>query len=74
MEKCEGTLNDYLRSFNRCGKEVEPFELTEVMIQLLEGLYHCHVQGFTHRDLKPTNGMTHAALSLSMAKTSSFIR
>lgn len=57
MDKCRGTLEDYLQSMRKNGKLIEPFELTEIMIQMLEGLYHCHVQGFTHRDLKLTNSI-----------------
>ena len=57
MEKCDGTLGDYLLSLTQKGLLIEPFEMTEIMIQLLGGLYHCHVQGFTHRDLKLKNGI-----------------
>jgi serine/threonine protein kinase len=53
MEFCDGTLEQYLAKQSI----IEPIELTEIMIQLLTGLYHCHVQGFCHRDLKLANGV-----------------
>ena len=58
MELCAGTLEDYKRNLVNEAATIEPLELTEIMLQILTGLYYCHVQGYCHRDLKPSNGLS----------------
>ena len=54
MQKCVGTLLDYLwRSVSR----MTPLELTEILIHILSGLCHCHENGVCHRDLKLSNSI-----------------
>ena len=56
MPLCHGTLDGYLRELEGNNESLlEPLELTEIMIQILTGLYHCHVQGYCHRDIKLSN-------------------
>jgi serine/threonine protein kinase len=54
MERCTGTLDDYLRSFPQ-HKSISALEVAEIMIQILTGLYHMQGLGFVHYDLKPSN-------------------
>jgi serine/threonine protein kinase len=56
MSLCEGTLEEYLAGLTAREESLKPFEITEIMIHILTGLYHCHVQGYCHRDLKLSNG------------------
>ena|ERR1700737_2819634 len=55
MERCHGTLQEYLDKLKSCGAVVEPLELTEIMLHILRGLWHCHELGVCHRDLKLSN-------------------
>jgi serine/threonine protein kinase len=55
MELCSGTLRDYLAQLSKSSL-IGRIELTEIMIQILTGLYYCHVQSYCHRDLKLQNG------------------
>jgi serine/threonine protein kinase len=55
MEKCDGTLESYLKELRNKEMSMEPLELAEIMIQVLTGLSHCHGQGFCHRDIKLPN-------------------
>jgi serine/threonine protein kinase len=57
MERCNGTLEQYLDDLYDKKASLEPLELTEIMIQILTGLCHCHVQGFCHRDIKLSNSI-----------------
>jgi serine/threonine protein kinase len=57
MQKCEGTLAEHLNRMSKAGLWIEPLELTEIMIQILSGLCHCHKHGICHRDLKLSNGL-----------------
>jgi serine/threonine protein kinase len=61
MERCEGTLAEYLAHMREQGKEIEGPELVEIMIQILSGLSHCHDRGVCHRDLKLSNS-THSVI------------
>jgi calcium/calmodulin-dependent protein kinase I len=48
MEYLEkGDLTNYLKT------PLPVLEAKQIAVQILEGLYHMHDQGFTHRDLKP---------------------
>jgi len=55
MQLCKGTLEHHLSALRQSGRVTEPFEITEIMLQILTGLFHCHVQGYVHRDLKTSN-------------------
>jgi serine/threonine protein kinase len=57
MERCEGTLEQYLASRH---DNIKPLELVDIMVQMLSGLAHCHMQGFCHRDLNLKNGISNA--------------
>ena len=58
MQLCNGTLEEYLKNL----EIIKPLELIEIMIHILTGLYHCHVQGYCHRDLKLPNGASRRSL------------
>lgn len=58
MELCQGTLKSYLNDKKDNGESLDPLELVEIMIHLLDGLAYCHVRGVCHRDLKLSNGTT----------------
>lgn len=62
MEKCNGTLEQYLVYRNEIGAEIQPLELTEIMIEILDGLCHCHDHRLCHRDLKTHNSTTLTSL------------
>ena len=64
MERCDGTLEQYLRSFQE-REEIQPFEITEILIQILDGLAHCHKKGRCHRDLKLTNSITYPQIFIN---------
>jgi serine/threonine protein kinase len=55
MEICHGTLADYLDARKQQNIDIEPWEIAEIMIQILNGLAYCHNRGVCHRDLKPSN-------------------
>jgi serine/threonine protein kinase len=57
MPLCKGTLEQYLAFLKQREITMTPLEVTEIMIHILTGLYHCHVQGYCHRDLKLSNGI-----------------
>ncbi|KAJ5962439.1 Tetratricopeptide-like helical [Penicillium viridicatum] len=47
-----GDLGQHLQ---RLGKPLPVLEAQQIAVQILEGLYFMHSEGFTHRDLKPAN-------------------
>ena len=57
MPLYEGILDEYLALLVAKEAQIEPLEITEIVIQILSGLYHCYVQGFCHRNLKLSNGI-----------------
>jgi serine/threonine protein kinase len=63
MEICDGTLEEYLKERESRCEPLEPLEISEIMIQILTGLQHCHVQGFCHRDLKLPNSISFKFIS-----------
>jgi serine/threonine protein kinase len=56
MEKCDGTLSDYFQQMQREAKHFNTTAVFGIARHILGGLLHCHKKGFSHRDLKPTNG------------------
>jgi serine/threonine protein kinase len=57
MERCDGTLADYLVQLRGQGRDMEAKELIEIMIHVLTGLRHCHDRNVCHRDLKLSNSI-----------------
>lgn len=57
MPLCKGTLEQYLAFLKQREITMTRLEVAEIMIHILTGLYHCHVQGYCHRDLKLSNGI-----------------
>lgn len=57
MTLCDGTLGRYLVKLARNGVVMEPLELTEIMIHVLTGLYHCHMQGICNRNITMSTAM-----------------
>jgi serine/threonine protein kinase len=57
MERCDGTLAEYLVCIREKGEEIQPEELIEIMLHILSGLKHCHDRKVCHRDLKLTNSI-----------------
>ena len=64
MERCDGTLAEYLIRIREKGEEIHPKELIEIMLHILSGLKHCHDRKVCHRDLKLTNSICPSALLL----------
>jgi serine/threonine protein kinase len=56
MELCDGTLGEYLEHLYENNKNLRPKRIINILLQIAEGLKHCHSRSFIHRDLKPTNG------------------
>jgi serine/threonine protein kinase len=56
MERCQGTLEDYISELMRENRYIDPLHLLQIMIHISSGLRHCHDFGVLHRDLKPSNG------------------
>ncbi|CAI7575759.1 unnamed protein product [Penicillium viridicatum] len=46
---------DLGKNLQRLGKPLPVLEAQQIAVQILEGLYFMHSEGFTHRDLKPAN-------------------
>lgn len=59
MERCEGTLGQYLVDLQRLSLQLTPIELIEITLQILNGLHHCHERNVCHRDLKLSNSNFH---------------
>jgi serine/threonine protein kinase len=56
MERCDGTLEEYLRDLELRKQFIDPYGLFEIIIHVASGLRHCHDYDVLHRDLKPSNG------------------
>ncbi|CAI7588910.1 unnamed protein product [Penicillium discolor] len=50
-----GDLGQHLQHLQHLGKPLPVLEAQQIAVQILEGLYFMHSEGFTHRDLKPAN-------------------
>lgn len=48
-----GDLGQHLQHLQHLGKPLPVLEAQQIAVQILEGLYFMHSEGFTHRDLKP---------------------
>jgi serine/threonine protein kinase len=55
MQLCDGTLEQYLAKMAKDGKQIQPLEVLEIMIQILSGLRHCHEKNTLHQDMKLAN-------------------
>jgi hypothetical protein len=64
MERCQGTLEEYLAETRDAGENIEPFELADIMSHVLSGLAHCHKNGVCHRDLKLSNSIHQSVIHL----------
>ena len=62
MERCQRNLEQYLQTQREKNTDLEPLEIVDIMLQILNGLRHCHDQRVCHRDLKLSNG-THLNLA-----------
>ena len=55
LQRCDGTLREYLDDLKARGLSMDPLNLTEIMIHILSGLCHCHKRQVCHRDVKESN-------------------
>jgi len=55
LQRCEGTLGDYLAKLEDSGSSMEALLFVEIMIQILHGVCHCQERKVVHRDLKESN-------------------
>lgn len=55
FEYCTQDLWSFMNQYGSLGSAT----VRSLARQLLEGVKHCHQHGFYHRDLKPTNLLTH---------------
>lgn len=68
MDLCDGNLKTYLSNLCQMQVHISATQILSIAIQILDGLRYCHSRNYfrgnntprinyTHRDLKPTNGI-----------------
>jgi serine/threonine protein kinase len=57
MERCDGTLAQFLWDMREEKRDIRPIQLLDIMVQVLSGLRHCHDRNVCHRDLKLSNSI-----------------
>jgi len=60
LELCQGTLRDILRDFREKNENPSEAFKEAIAIQILDALNSLHLQGFIHRNIKPSSFLVQA--------------
>ena len=56
-ELCYGDLNQYIEANRNAATQIDQTAVWEIMVDIVEGLTYAHELGWSHRNLKPRNGI-----------------
>jgi hypothetical protein len=73
MERMEGDLDQHIESQKSKPKQVRPFSepvAIDIMLQVINAIWHMHNKGIVHRDLKPKNVLVRSGSVLSRVLSS----
>jgi serine/threonine protein kinase len=57
-ELCYGDLNQYIEANRNAATQIDQTAVWEIMVDIVEGLTYAHELGWSHRNLKPRNGIS----------------
>jgi serine/threonine protein kinase len=55
-ELCFGDLNQYIAANRSAGTQINHRDMWNIILDITDGLTYAHSLGWSHRNLKPTNG------------------
>jgi serine/threonine protein kinase len=56
-ELCYGDLSQYIEVHRNNGTQIDPRDLWNITFDIVDALTYAHELGWSHRNLKPKNGM-----------------
>ena len=56
-ELCDGNLSQYIEFHRSNGSQIDYRDVWNITLQIVDGLTYAHELGWSHRNLKPTNGI-----------------
>ena len=56
-ELCYGDLNQFIEVYRNAGNQIPERDIWGIVLDIVEGLTYAHEMGWSHRNLKPRNGM-----------------
>ena len=55
-ELCDGDLNQYIEYHRINGTQIDYRDVWNITVNIVDALTYAHELGWSHRNLKPTNG------------------